>query len=408
MIDRLPSVANNIKNKLSDHSSAIKEIEQRLNLLQEQKGKNIDFFVHFLLKTACEFNLLKEMHDLLELALFKDINHPLKFEKRKFITDGDNGKTLLGLAAFHGHHEIVSYLVEVRMANINAKDMRGDTPLHQVVYGDGDSSYGTAHDKVAKYLLTHGGDLSVKNDKNHTPYDDAKWCTPLKVENMVGRRFITNTGSLGYYADKVRPIFEKKLAQLKRDQHLPVIRFGGERQPINFKQFCLNHAVEEYVKNKKAAFGYSSIEELYKALDTLSEDEWEHMRLIISSQEPSPYSFELAPIWNQLPSIGKKTAITGIATTLAIYYETQSIFLSVTTGLLSATLAWMYLKEKACKQKNNERSGRYERVNELNQHDRFFKSRNIQQQQQLRDIQLELDGIPTNTNENPEYKLNYR
>ena len=42
MIGRLQSIADNIKTKLPDHSSAIKEIEQRLSLLQGSKGENID------------------------------------------------------------------------------------------------------------------------------------------------------------------------------------------------------------------------------------------------------------------------------------------------------------------------------------------------------------------------------
>jgi ankyrin repeat protein len=469
MINEMQLIADRIKTKLQDkYASAVSEIGKYVNIPQGSKNEN----VHFLLKMACEFNLLKETHDLLELNVFNDIDQPLQFENKVTARHTDNGKTLLGLASFNGHIEIVKYLVEVRLANVNAKDVHGDTPLHQVVYGDSypfhHASYGTSHDEVAKYLLLYGGDLSIKNDKpcdlilmssppqkidldklpmnsisayiryndeliyvdksggnynelkiskrcleifdqemevntlnknlprtlskeqlnkitqiitvhsrnENTAYERTKWCAPLNIENMVGRRFITNTGSAFYYADKVRPIFEKELARAG------VIRVVRER-PEAFDKFCLEHAIAVYVKDKKVAFGYSSMEELYHALDALSEKEWKHMRMVVSSQKPAPFSWKMGLIFDQLPKMGKQSAAIGAMVALLTYYESQSILLSVTTGSLSAVLAWSYLTEAGYKQKINERLGREQRVQELRQHDRFFKAPPVFHIQQL-------------------------
>lgn len=411
MAGRLQLIANNIKTKLTgDFFLAKQEIEQRISLLQASKGENSDACLHFLLKTACEFNLLKELHDLLELNLFRDIEQLLDFEKMesRSYTESYNGKTLLGVAAYYGHHELVSYLVEVRMANVNTKDMRGDTPLHQVVYGDSHwfkpVIYGVAPDKVAKYLIRHGGDLSIKNNKEQTPHDNTKWCAPLKIEDLVGRRFITNTGSAVYYADKVRPVFEKELAQLKRYPH-PVIRSGRVQQAISFEQFCLDHAVEAYVKDKMAAFGYSSIEELYKTLDSLCEEEWQHMREVIAAQEPTPYSHKYDLIFDELPRMSKQSAMIGLLVTLLF---SKNMLFSVGVGSISAVVALIYLTENAHNLKFTERSAKYERMSDLQQHDRFFKSAqrlSSQQGQHLSNSQRELDRMPTNTSENLKCKV---
>ena len=367
MIEQIQQIAEKIKLKLHDKYSSV---------INEVGWEDINLCMHFLLKTACEFNLLKETHALLELNLFNDINQRLVLPHEK-----SDGLTLLGLAAFNGHIEIVSYLVEVRLANVNAKDANGDIPLHQVVYGDSHpfnhSSYGVSHDEVASYLIKNHSDLTTKNDKQQTPYDSTKWCAPLKIEDMIGRRFITNTGTAVYYADKVRPILEKELARQKRNQNIPAIIIGGPRQAEDFDKFCLEHAIKMYVKEKKATFGYSSIEELYQKLDSLSEEEWGNMSMVISSQKAAPFSWKMGLIFDELPKMGKRSAGIGVATAIFAYYATQNILFAVTTGSLSAVLAWNYLTEAGYKQKINERTRRDQRVNELQQHNRFFKAQTL-------------------------------
>lgn len=381
MINQIHSIADRIKAKLQSEPTTVNKIVQYVKLSQESKSEDISVCMQFLLSTACKCNLLQEIHDLLALNIVTDINQTMHFEEKdaSYSKSFGNGATLLGLAAFHGHIEIVSYLVEVRLANVNAKDVKGNTPLHQVVYGDSypfnNAGYGISHDKVAKYLIRKGGDLSVKNSKLLTPHDCTKWCAPLKIEEMVGRRFITNTGSATYYADKVRPILEKEIARKKHNQNISLFNIAhGERQAKDFDMFCLEHAIEAYVKNKKSAFGYSSIDELYLALDSLSAEEWKHIRIVVSSQEPVPFSFKLGIINNQLTQMGKQSAAIGTLVAILTFYETKSILLAVTTGSISAMLAWNYLTEARYKQKINERALQEQRVSELQQHDRFFKA----------------------------------
>ncbi len=228
--------------------------------------------------------------------------------------------------------------------------------------------------KVAKYLIRNRGDLSIRNDKQQTPYDNTKWCAPLKIEDKIGRRFITNTGSSIYYADKVRPVFKKALVRQKRNPNPQVIAVSEERQTKDFATFCLEHAIEIYVKDKEAAFGFSSIEELYQILDSLSEEEWRHISSVISSQKPVSFSSKIGPISDQLSRIRKQSAAIGITTALFTYYATRNISLSVIAGSLSAVFAWKYLTETDYKQKINERTIREQRVSELQQHNRFFKA----------------------------------
>ncbi len=114
MIKQMHRIADKIRSRLQDTYPSFSQIE------------DINTYLHLLLGIACEFNLLNEVHALLELNLFNDVNQPLQLPQGT----SNHGATLLGLSAFNGHIELVSYLVEVRLANINAKDANGDTPLH--------------------------------------------------------------------------------------------------------------------------------------------------------------------------------------------------------------------------------------------------------------------------------------
>ncbi len=162
----------------------------------------------------------------------------------------------------------------------------------------------------------------------------------------------------------------------------------------------LDEAVQAYIKDKRMAPGYSGVEELHKALDSLSEEEWKYMNLVISSQEPAPYSFKFGLISDQLPRMGKQSAMIGLVAALLTYYETQSILLAVGAGSLSATLAWNYLTETAYQQKVNERSGQEERIRDLRQHNRFFKS-----PPRDSNMQIDLGRMRTNISEAVKYKL---
>lgn len=379
MAKSIEDIVENIKSELEDAHP---------NLITEMEGNPDKRGIVFLLKTACEYNLLQDLHDLLELNQFGDIDQNLILPH-----DASNGLTLLGLAAFHGHIEIVSYLVEVRLANLNKKDSNGNTPLHQVVYGDSHPfnhlSNGVSHEKVAKYLIKNYSDLSINNHKEQTPYESSMSNAPLAIEGLIGRRFITNTGSALYYADKVRPILQKELDRQQSNMHYPKIENEENEETVKateFKQFCFEHAIEMYVKENKFGFGYTNINQLRNdlALVSTTQEKRIEMEAFLSSQEPAPFSSKQGLISTQLPRILKQSASSAAATALFTYYVTQDIVLSVAAGSLSAMIAWQYLTEIGYKQKMDERKGEEDRVNTLRNGNGFFTTRNQNSTYELR------------------------
>lgn len=390
MISRIRSIANDICEKL-DNTIIKEHIQEQINYhLEELKEDNLtnDRCIHYLLYITCQFNMLKDMHKLLDLGLYSNIDQPLEpkqkiqmaaFEKQwQWIQDkNDYGKTLLGLAAYFGHVELVKYLVEVRLADINHKDSQGDTPLHQVVYGDSCRNNPNFQDKIAKYLINNGGDITIQNNHNETPYDRTLRCAPGAFAKLIGRRLI-DPASFVYDADKVRPIFEKYIAKnyfptLDIDGHkIPMIPKISERRAKDFDLFCLEHAIKGYVNKNKVGFGFLSIEELNRKLDAISDEEAKEVSRVISSQEPAPSS-NLGFTSNQLPRFAKQSAAIGIGACIVTYYETQGILLPLFTGIASAYLAFSYLISIACKEKVEERMLINKRMDKLQEHDRFFK-----------------------------------
>ncbi len=134
----------------------------------------------------------------------------------------------------------------------------------------------------------------------------------------------------------------------------------------------LEKTAEEYVTTGQVLTGYPTLESLYKDLDSLSKKDWESMRSIISCMAPGPYSFKYAPITDHIPVIVKQSIIVGIIASIATYYARQNILDAVVMGGVSATLAWSFLSERACKQASDKDTLLQQRVNNLLQHDRFF------------------------------------
>ncbi len=284
------------------------------------------------------------------------------------------GDTMLGYAAYHGHLEIVQYLVEVHMADVNVKDADGQTPLHRVVIGDAypfdHGGNGNQHEEVAKYLIKMGADLSITNNKGRTPYDLTKWCAPLKIESLLGRRFITNTGSALYYADKVRPIFIKEQQDLEKN--IPVVTIR-EREPSLFPKFCLEHVISAYVSKNRVGYCVADKAELFNMLSDLSEEQWRHMILFITSREPAPYSFRLGLINDKWSPIAKQSILVGLATMCAVYYTTENAFLAIISGITLSKMTWDNITNSQINKVENKMKDQYARANELKLCNKFFK-----------------------------------
>ncbi|MBA2654399.1 MAG: ankyrin repeat domain-containing protein [Gammaproteobacteria bacterium] len=358
-----------------------RKMDSYLGNIREGDSESSKRCVHFLLKTAAELNMGAELHQLLSLNQLDDINDFLLFETSVTAdaeNDDDNGKTLLGITAFHGHIDLVRYLAEVKLANLNAQDMHGNTPLHQVVYGDSypvnKRSFGSAHEEVATYLIQHCADIKIKNKKQLTPYVCAKLGAPLKIESMIGKRLTAYTAAPNY-AHKVRTILEQELYTLER------IRFDKTGQfffktiithPIDYPVFRLEYAISQHVAKGTTPYGYPNLKQIFTSLDSLSENEWHDLQRIISSQKPEPWSFKYGIITDQLAKITKQSVGIGLVSFLLIQYSAQDILIAVLVGALSAMFAWQCLTEVAYKAEVKQRGVQTDRVNELLKHNRFF------------------------------------
>ncbi len=79
--------------------------------------------------------------------------------------------TPLHHAAFHGYAEVVKLLLEVEGIDLEAKDIHGLTPLHEVARCEkrNGSSDGDGHYEIVQLLLASGADPSAKENNLETP-----------------------------------------------------------------------------------------------------------------------------------------------------------------------------------------------------------------------------------------------
>jgi len=86
-----------------------------------------------------------------ELAKKADVHSVDKF----------SGRSALHKAAFWGHAETVKFLLDECKLDVNAKDVYGDTPLHDAV-----KFY---HPSVVEILVARKADVNIKNKEGKDP-----------------------------------------------------------------------------------------------------------------------------------------------------------------------------------------------------------------------------------------------
>jgi ankyrin repeat protein len=100
------------------------------------------------------------------------------------IQDND-GRTALHDSVFHGHYEIVQYLITTCAIDIDVKDIDGYTALHYSLKKTWDSQF-----KIAHCLIDQGhADLTVTSNDGQNVFDIAcgnKYCTEIVV-NLLTR-----------------------------------------------------------------------------------------------------------------------------------------------------------------------------------------------------------------------------
>jgi hypothetical protein len=190
----------------------------------ELQGAPYDYYFQAL-RIACVYNMKEELGELLTIKKI-DINQILGADR------GSCPETLLGTAAFHGHLDLVKYLVEQDAADVNAvANIYGGTALHQVVLGDSypvhHSSYGNQHAEIAQYLIAHNAEFTKQDNRGKTPLTLSQEYSPSLRERLFGR-----VPSLHYYADKVRPVIEQALKN-SNDQVKPLVVQQTDQELIN-------------------------------------------------------------------------------------------------------------------------------------------------------------------------------
>jgi ankyrin repeat protein len=91
-----------------------------------------------------------------------------------------DGSTPLHCAAWKGHDEVVTYLLEVG-ADVNDHNQNehwGTSPLHAAAHGN--------QKKVAEVLLAHGADVAAKNMHNRTPLQETEVHNARAVAKLLG------------------------------------------------------------------------------------------------------------------------------------------------------------------------------------------------------------------------------
>ena len=100
-------------------------------------------------------------------------------------------------AAGYGTVENVKYFVEQQEADVNARYIGGETPLHHAAQENPDV-------EVLEYLISQGANVNAKNVRGETPLHHAAWDNP----NVAVLEYLISQGANVHAKDKegLRPL----------------------------------------------------------------------------------------------------------------------------------------------------------------------------------------------------------
>ena len=91
------------------------------------------------------------------------------------------GNTCLHWACFYNNDKVLNFLLLCENININIKNKNGFTPLHFSILGN--------NIKAIKKLITAGGDISIKNNKNETCINLAEKKNYKEIKNTIIQKY---------------------------------------------------------------------------------------------------------------------------------------------------------------------------------------------------------------------------
>ena len=126
---------------------------------------------HALLHEATIFNEMPLIKLLLESKYKADVS-PGRW----------NGTTPLHIAVRLKYEKTVRFLIQKR-ANVNAKNHKGNTPLHAAAYAM------PPHKEIIKLLVNNKADVRIRNNQNLRPIDIAKeFGHPQNIQQLLQKR----------------------------------------------------------------------------------------------------------------------------------------------------------------------------------------------------------------------------
>ena len=153
-------------------------------------------------------------------------------QDNNIILDKDEkNRNLLYLAAKSGFYEICEFLLEKGM-DPNDTQINESTPLHAAAFYD--------HFNVVKLLLEYGAKTKIKNEYDHTPFDEG-YSQKIKETILNNDKNIINK----FFLDLEEKKLAKKLILVKYNNHIigkKILR-SEEKLPPNIKDILQNWEV---------------------------------------------------------------------------------------------------------------------------------------------------------------------